>query len=111
MLELPLRLDRRAELRINGRRRLFCTLDGKPIDSSYIGHLLPRPASKAGIEKRVHPHALRHTHAAELACEGVPINVIQRQLGHSSAATTSRYLAHIAPVEVIETMRQRAWEL
>ena len=73
-------------------------------------HLLPRLAAKAGIEKRVHPHALRHTHAAELAREGVPLNLIQAQLGHSNVATTSRYLAHIAPVEVSETMRQRTWE-
>jgi site-specific recombinase XerD len=104
-------LDRRAELRINGRHRLFCTLDGKPLDPSYVRHLLPRLASKAGIEKRVHPHALRHTHAAELAREGVPLNVIQAQLGHSNVATTSRYLAHIAPAEVIRVMQGREWEV
>ena len=42
--------------------------------------LLPRLAEKAGIEKRVHAHALRH--AAELAREGTPTNLIQAQLGH-----------------------------
>jgi site-specific recombinase XerD len=102
-------LDRRAELKINGRHRLFCTLEGKPLDSSYVRHLLPRLASKADIEKRVHPHALRHTHAAELAREGVPLNLIQAQLGHSNVATTSRYLAHIAPMELISTMQRREW--
>jgi integrase len=36
--------------------------------------------------------------------------VIQAQLGHSSLATTSRYLAHIAPRELIEAMQKRpAW--
>ena len=59
---------------------------------------------------RVHPHGLRHTHAAELAAENVPINVIQAQLGHSNAATTSRYINHIAPQQVISTMRQRTWQ-
>ena len=104
-------LDRRSELRINGRHRLFCTLEGKPLDSSYVRHLLPRLAGKAGIEKRVHAHGLRHTHAAELAREGVPMNVIQAQLGHSNLGTTSRYLAHIAPAEVIRVMQGREWEV
>ncbi len=54
--------------------------------------LLPRLARKAGIEKRVHAHDLRHTHAFELACEGHPLHVIQAQLGHTSLATTDRYV-------------------
>lgn len=104
-------LDTRAKRGVNGRCRLFCTLDGKPIDSSYVRRLLPRLAAKAGIEKRVHAHGLRHTHAAELAREGFPVNVIQAQLGHSSLATTSRYLAHIAPQELIEAIQKRpAWQ-
>ena len=104
-------LDVRAKLGIKRRAPLFCTLKGKPILSAYIRSMLPRIARKGGLEKRVHAHGLRHTHAAQLASEGVPVNVIQRQLGHSNAATTSRYLDHIAPKEVIETMQQRTWSL
>jgi len=66
-------------------------------------------ASKAGIEKRVHPHGLRHAHAAELAAEGLPPNLIQLQLGHSSLATTDRYLRHIAPAELVRAMQSRTW--
>ena len=73
--------------------------------------IAPRLAKKAGIEKRVHPHGLRHTHAAELREEGVDIAIISRQLGHSSIATTARYLDHIAPQTVIDTVRAREWEL
>src|SRR5438034_8828783 len=51
-------------------------------------HASPRPP--AGIEKRVHAHGLPDTHAAELACEGTPMNLIQARLGQSSPATTSR---------------------
>ena len=47
--------------------------------------------------------------AAELAKENVPLNLIQKQLGHSSVATTSQYLDHIAPRQVIEAMRSRRW--
>jgi site-specific recombinase XerD len=104
-------LDKRRELRINGRAALLCTLDGGPLASSYVRALLPRLAARAGIEKRVHAHGLRHTHAAELAREGLPMNLIQAQLGHTSLATTSRYLAHIQPAEVIHAMQAREWRI
>ncbi len=97
------------EDRLNGRRRFICTLKGRPVQTAYVRGLLPRLAARAGIEKRVHPHGLRHTHAAELMREGVPVNVISRQLGHSSIATTARYLDHIQPQEVIEAMQRREW--
>ncbi len=42
-----------------------------------------------GIQRRFAPHQLRHAHAIELAREGVPLNVIQRQLGHANLGTTS----------------------
>ncbi len=104
-------LEKRKALGIKRSAPLFCTLDGRPVDSSYVRHAVKRLAARAGIEKRVHPHGLRHTHAAELAREGVPMNVIQAQLGHSSLATTSRYLAHVAPQHVVDAMRAREWKL
>ena len=88
---------------------LFCTLRGGPIPPSQIRALLPRLARKAGIGKRVHPHGLRHTHAFELMMEGVPMPIIQSQLGHASLATTDTYLSHIAPKQVIEAIRKRVW--
>jgi site-specific recombinase XerD len=103
-------LDRRRALAIGGRAPLFCTLAGRALKPSYARMLLPRLAAKAGIEKRVHPHGLRHTHA-ELAAEGMPLNLVQAQLGHSSLATTDRYLRHIAPAQLIEAMRARSWSL
>lgn len=103
--------ERRRRLGLTTRRRLFCTLEGHPVLPSYVRALLPRLARRAGIEKRVHPHGLRHTHAAELAVEGMPVNVVQQQLGHANLAVTSRYLDHIAPTERLEAMRQRTWTL
>ena len=35
--------------------------------------------------------------------------LIQQALGHSSLGTTSRYLAHINPQEVVDAMRAREW--
>lgn len=103
-------VERRSQLGFGSSVSLFCTLQGATMKASYLKELLPKLAREAGIEKRVHPHGLRHTHAYELMMEGVEIPVIQRQLGHVSLATTSIYLNHIAPKQVIETMRKRAWE-
>jgi hypothetical protein len=43
----------------------------------------------AGVRRRFAPHQLRHAHALEFAGEGVPLNIIQRQLGHANLGTTS----------------------
>lgn len=102
-------LESRQHLGLPTKAPLFCTLHGTSLKAPYVRELLRRLATKAGIEKRVHPHGLRHTMAAQLAAEGVPLPIIQRQLGHSSAATTSRYLDHLAPQQVIEAMRRRNW--
>jgi hypothetical protein len=48
-----------------------------------------RLAVQAGVRRRFAPHQLRHAHAVELAREGVPLNIIQRQLGHANLGTTS----------------------
>lgn len=104
-------LDVRAKRGLSRRAPIICTLKGKPVASAYVRVLMPRLARRAGLEKRVHAHGLRHTHAAELALEGHPMNLIQAQLGHASLATTSRYLAHIAPAQLITAMRGRTWSV
>jgi integrase len=43
--------------------------------------------------------------------EGVPVAIIQQQLGHTSLATTDRYVSHLAPVDLIAHMQQRDWSL
>ncbi|MFZ0091888.1 MAG: tyrosine-type recombinase/integrase [Solirubrobacteraceae bacterium] len=103
-------LDRRRRLGPGARAPVFCTLQGGRVDASYVRRLLPRLATKAHVERRVHAHGLRHTYAAELAREGTPINVIRDALGHTSLAVTDRYLRDVAPIHVIDTMRARRWE-
>lgn len=103
-------LDRRRSLGIDGHAPVFCTLDGGPASQAWVRGLLRRLARKARIEKRVHAHGLRHTHATELAREGQSLAVIQAQLGHRSPVTTSRYLHRLAPEAMIEAIRGRpAW--
>jgi site-specific recombinase XerD len=68
---------------------------------------LRRVAAKAGVRRRFAPHQLRHTHAVELAHGGVPLNVIQRQLGHTNLGVTSIYLQGIDNAEIIATVHAR----
>ena len=75
--------------------------------AAYVRALMPRLARRAGIEKRVHAHGPRRRTRPKLAMEGKPVNLIRAQLGHSSLAVTSTYLAHIAPAQLIEAMRSR----
>ncbi|MEZ5079561.1 MAG: site-specific integrase [Thermoleophilia bacterium] len=81
--------------------QLFCSRDGAPWTPQAARATIARTAKATGLQKRVHPHGLRHSHAALLSLSNVPVALIQRQLGHSSLATTSRYLDHLAPTQVI----------
>jgi hypothetical protein len=64
-------------------------------------------SAKPGVRRRCSPHQLRHAHALELLREGVPLNVIQRQLGHRNLGVTPINLQGIEPYEIIETVHAR----
>jgi site-specific recombinase XerD len=91
--------------------RCFCVIHGLTHDrawSSAAAHAeLRRTAAAAGVRRRLAPHQLRHAHAVELAREGVPLIVIQRQLGHNKLGITSVYLQEIDTAEIIETVHAR----
>jgi site-specific recombinase XerD len=101
-------LDVRRELPVGP---LLCVING----ASRGRHWSPaaaraelrRTATAAGVRRRFAPHQLRHAHAVELAREGVPLIVIQRQLGHSNLGITSVYLQGIDSGEIIETVHAR----
>jgi site-specific recombinase XerD len=59
------------------------------------------------VRRRFAPHQLRHAHAVEMAREGVPLIVIQRQLGHTNLGITSIYLQGIDNTEITDTIRAR----
>jgi integrase len=64
-------------------------------------------AAQAGVGRRFAPHQRRHAHAVELARKGVPLNIIQRQLGHVNLGTTSIYLQGIDTEEIIAAVNSR----
>jgi site-specific recombinase XerD len=96
-------MDTRRDLGLrNGP--LFCTLAGGALSDRYVRNLLHRLAADAGIEKRVHPHGLRHTFADELRAAGVDVVTISKLLGHSSIAVTSRYLDHLTNDQAVTVL-------
>ena len=68
---------------------------------------LRRVAREAGVRRQFAPHQLRHAHAVVMAREGVPLIVIQRQLGHTNLGITSVYLQGIDNTEIIDTVHSR----
>ena len=95
-------VDTRRSLGIRGR--LFCTLEAAPLSADYVRGVMRRLAAKAGIDKRVHPHGLRHTFAVELEAAGTPVTTISKLLGHSSVAVTARYLDHMTNSQAITAL-------
>jgi len=61
-----------------------------PYGSSTLTHTFKKMAIKAGIPGNL--HLLRHTTASHLLLNGVPLQVVQRILGHSSIAITDLYV-------------------
>jgi Phage integrase family len=97
---LNLWLEQRRRLSVGP---LFCVIDGPTRGRAWSATAARRElrelAAAAGVRRRFAPHQLRHAHAVELAREGIAVNVIQRQLGHTDLGTTSTYLRGIDPSE------------
>jgi integrase len=56
------------------------------------------------VRRRFAPHQLRHARAVEMAREGVPLLIIQRQPGHAHIGITTTYLQGIDTAEIITTI-------
>jgi site-specific recombinase XerD len=89
-----------------GRRGPGEARAGSRMSPRYLQALVKRLAKRAGIEKRVHPHTLRHTYATEEVKAGTPLHEVQADLGHAHLATTSVYL-HVFDKERQERARMR----
>jgi hypothetical protein len=83
-------LELRASLPVGA---LLCVIhgptSGRHWEASAARKQLKRAAALAGVRRRFAPHQLRHAHAIEMAHEGIPLVVIQRQLGHANLGITS----------------------
>ena len=87
---------------------LVCSRTGLKLSQGSVRRRFHELGRRAGIVKRVHPHGLRHTFAAELREEGVDVAVIRKQLGHAGLMTTIRYLDHLHPNDAIAAVQRRS---
>lgn len=71
---------------------------GGQLDVSQVRRIVYAAAKKAGLERKVSPHWLRHAHASHALDRSAPIHLVQATLGHASVSTTGRYL-HARPTE------------
>jgi integrase/recombinase XerD len=74
---------------------LFLTRRGRPFAATTLWLRVKRRARRAGVERNVTPHMLRHSFATHLLENGADLRVIQELLGHSNISTTEVY-THVA---------------
>jgi integrase/recombinase XerD len=63
-----------------------------------VERIVAKAAQRAGLEGKVSPHWLRHSHASHALDHQAPVHLVKETLGHSNLATTGKYL-HARPGE------------
>ncbi len=91
------RQDRPEDFVFAGRK-----LDS-PMTSRSVQLLLKTIVKRAGIQKRISPHSLRHTFATTLASRGANLVALKELLGHENLSTTERYM-HVTPEHLRDTL-------
>ncbi|MCB9117381.1 MAG: tyrosine-type recombinase/integrase, partial [Caldilineaceae bacterium] len=74
-----------------GNDFVFITTSGKPVDRQSANKTMKRLAKRAGLDEDISAHWLRHSHASHYIQKGGNVADLQKQLGHASLQTTSRY--------------------
>ena len=94
-LECYLKRARPDLARGNANEVLFISCRGTQLTRQAFWYAIKRYAVRAGIDKHLSPHTLRHSFATHLLNHGADLRVVQMLLGHSDLSTTQIY-THIA---------------
>ena len=81
----------------------FLNRNGKQLTRMMIFTIIKRLAAKAGIQKTISPHTIRHSFATHLLQNGADLRIIQQLLGHENITTTEIY-THIDIQDLKETI-------
>jgi len=84
---------------LEGRQNSYIFSKEKPLTTRNIQKIIKNASKRAGINKKVTPHTLRHSFATHLLEQGTDIRMIQAMLGHASLSTTQVY-THVSDEQI-----------
>jgi integrase/recombinase XerD len=70
---------------------IFLSERGSKLTTARIWQIVKKHAQRAGLEKNIYPHLLRHSFATHLLSNGADLRIIQEMLGHADISTTQVY--------------------
>ena len=87
-------------------QHVFLNQRGKMLSNRYIQIIVENTGIKAGLNKKVHPHMIRHSFATHLLDNGADLRIVQELLGHENLSTTQIY-THIT-IDKLKNVVQKA---